>query len=337
LQDIVWIDWESSCRRSRELCNYLQIEPIVLNSLLPGKLGLVELLFRTICVLFKTRPCVLAVASLRIALLAVLLKPIFRCSIIVDCHYSGIIPSPSIPAAFHTLYSFIYRHAYLVLVTNKPHADIVKSSGGKPFILQDRIPSPSFIDQVPDPPAKKQVVCICSYNIDEPVAEILNAAKLLQNTDISIYLTGDSRGKFFQNELPENVILTGYLSDEKYWQLLWESDLIVDLTKRDNCLVCGAYEAVAVGKPMLLSNSEAIQDYFTRGVVYTKNSGRDIAINIKKALDSADCLAYQVIELKSHLKLNWEPVGEIFKEEIKSICKLKKRLHQQKHPSISNI
>lgn len=324
MQEFVWIDWEISCRRSRELCNYFQIEPSLLNSALPGKLGLVELMIRTICVLFKTRPYVLTVASLRIALLAILLKPVFRYFLVVDCHYAGVIPSSNIPRFLQSLYSYIHRNADLILVTNKPHADIVRTSGGRPLILQDRIPTPVSFNNSVDSSEKKSVVFICSYNTDEPIDEIISAAKLLGDKDISIYLTGDSRDTFSQNEIPGNVILTGYLSDENYWQLLWEADLIVDLTTRENCLLCGAYEAVAVEKPMVLSNTAALRGYFTKGVVYTENRDSDIALSIKSALGSIDHLVEEVKELKDDLKLTWEPLGKNFKEKIQDICKSKK-------------
>lgn len=303
----------------------------MLNSSFSGKTGSLELIIRTICVLFKTRPCILTVASLRIALLAIILRPVFHYFMVVDCHYAGVIPSPNFPGFLRNLYSYIHRSADLILVTNKTHADIIITSGGRPFILQDRVPVPVPvpIDRCAEPSGKKKVVCICSYNSDEPIEEILKAAKLLCTKDIIIYLTGDNKGKLSQHGLPSNVILTGYLPYKKYWQLLWESDLIVDLTTRENCLLCGAYEAVAVEKPMVLSDTTALRGYFTRGVVYTENSGADIALSITKALDVIGFMTQQVRELKGELTLLWEPKGEALKETLNELCYSVKGIYQK--------
>jgi hypothetical protein len=279
---------------------------------------------------------VLAVASIRIALLAILMKPLLRYSIVVDCHYAGIIPSSIIPGFLHFLYSYIHRNADLIIVTNNPHADIVRTSGGRPFILQDRIPNPVFTEHRPESSKNKKVVCICSYNSDEPIDEILNAAELLHNKNITIYMTGDSRGKFSQKEIADNVILTGYLFDEKYWQLLWECDLVVDLTTRENCLLCGAYEAVAVEKPMVLSNSSALRGYFTKGAVFTENIDVNIALSINSALDSLNFLTQQSKELKIELKLNWEPIGEALRGALKELCKPGKKYCTQERSGVLN-
>ena len=39
---------------------------------------------------------------------------------------------------------------------------------------------------------------------------------------------------------------------------------MLDLTLKPNCLVCGAYEALALQKPMVLTGNPATRDLFER-------------------------------------------------------------------------
>ena len=61
-------------------------------------------------------------------------------------------------------------------------------------------------------------------------------------------------------------------------------DATIDLTTRENCLVCGAYQSIAAGKPMVLSKTRALQTFFPAGAVYTDNSAADIRRCIEKVL-----------------------------------------------------
>jgi glycosyltransferase involved in cell wall biosynthesis len=183
------------------------------------------------------------------------------------------------------------------------------------MVLQDRMPSPVLEEvnnQLNNIFSPKKLVCICSYSDDEPIDDFLAAAELLNDENLCIYMTGDNDSNLSRVKIPKNVIFTGYLSDKNYWKLLQASDLIVDLTTRENCLLCGAYEAVSLGKPIILSNSVALRSYFHKGVVYTENSAENIAVSIKTALSSIDDLQAIVLELKDELIHDWEPKGELF-------------------------
>ena len=59
---------------------------------------------------------------------------------------------------------------------------------------------------------------------------------------------------------------------------------VIDLSTRERCLLCGAYEAVAAGKPMILSRTQTLMDYFTRGAVFTDNRVSDLPHSIRNAI-----------------------------------------------------
>ena len=309
--DTVWLDWGVSCRRSVELCRFLDITPHVLK---PGRFRTLSLAIKTVLLLAKVKPRVVLVASMRLAALLTVLKPIFGFRLVVDCHYSGIIPGSTVPPFLHGLFPWVHRNADLVLVTNSAHADCVEHVRGRAFILQDRIPASPIFETRCNSSDEKSVVVICSYNEDEPVDELLDAATYLAQSRIKIYFTGNSNGQLKQVNLPDHVVLTGYLPEYSYWQLLNNCNVIVDLTSRENCLVCGAYEAVAMGKPLVLTDTAALRGYFSSGVVYTANTGASIAESIRVALAGEHQFISQMAAQKRELVAKWQPLGEAFRQ-----------------------
>ena len=82
--------------------------------------------------------------------------------------------------------------------------------------------------------------------------------------------------------MPRNVRFTGFLAEQDYWDLLRGADGIIDLTLKPNCLVCGAYEALAVGRPMLLSDNAASMELFGDGATYTDNTPQGIRSAVER-------------------------------------------------------
>ena len=81
---------------------------------------------------------------------------------------------------------------------------------------------------------------------------------------------------------PPNVRFTGFLPDPDYWALLRSADAIIDLTLMEDCLVSGAYEALAVGTPMLLSNNRASVELFAGAAAFTDNTTADIRRGLER-------------------------------------------------------
>jgi hypothetical protein len=82
-------------------------------------------------------------------------------------------------------------------------------------------------------------------------------------------------------------------------------DVIIDLTTRENCLVCGAYESIAVEKPMILSKTKALTEYFNKGAVYVEHSIKSIESGIIEAIRRKEELTKQVKELKRIRNFEW--------------------------------
>ena len=82
---------------------------------------------------------------------------------------------------------------------------------------------------------------------------------------------------------------------------------MMDLTTLEDCLLCGAYEAVAAAKPLVISNTRALADYFGATVVLTENAPEPIAASIQRAYAQRDELA--------HMTREWSGRNEVFMAE----------------------
>lgn len=87
--------------------------------------------------------------------------------------------------------------------------------------------------------------------------------------------------------------------------LLSSCDPVMDLTLMEDCLVCGAYEAVSVGKPLILSDTSALRRHFRKGAVYTLNMAGAIAEAINQVIVYRDRLVREVNSLKDELEPEW--------------------------------
>jgi glycosyltransferase involved in cell wall biosynthesis len=88
--------------------------------------------------------------------------------------------------------------------------------------------------------------------------------------------------------LPNNVHLLGFVDEGFYFSLLKDCDFTIDLTTRVDCLVCGAYESVSAGKPVLLSDTKPQRAYFNQGAVFCKTNPAGIKAGVDEMLRGFD-------------------------------------------------
>ncbi len=300
-QKKVWISWE----RNRSLANAIGFYLLELNYE-KGAARYIRSVFKTVVFLLKNRPetVVAQNPSMVLCILVLLCRSLFRYYLVVDSHNSGIYPLDKKYTILNFISKTIQRKSDLTIVTNKNLSLQVKKNGGNPCILPDKLPDIPVQANPYRLNGTKNLVFICSFHSDEPYMEVLKAAQSIN--DVTVYITGKYQNKIKNISTPRNVIFTGYLSEINYWSLLLSANVIMDLTTRENCLVCGAYESVSLGKPMVLSDTEAIKSFFTKGCVYAKPDGISIAKCIYELFDNLNYYTEQVKLLKEELELNWK-------------------------------
>jgi glycosyltransferase involved in cell wall biosynthesis len=318
----VWVSWEHQ-RRNQGIASALGV-PFHEIDLKHGRFARYALsLLKTWRMLRSERPSVIFVQnpSIVLAIAALIYGRLQGVKIVVDAHNVALVSlERSSRSPLAALYRLAVRCADLTVVTNNRLATLVSTAGGRPFVLPDRIPEFPPAPQLERSAGEHSVLFICTFASDEPYREVIEAARQLDSR-ITVYITGNPKHRRAELKAiaPSNVIFTGFVSEEDYVALLQTVDVVMDLTTRADCLVCGAYEAVAAERPLILSDNRATRAYFDRGVRYTDNSAVDLARAVREVLHSADSQQLAIRELKSRLKTEWSNQLKAFISRLENI------------------
>lgn len=309
MEKTLWLSWERH-RRNQSLADELNINLFEIDY---GHLNsIVRYLFSimaTVVLLIKKKPQIIFVQnpSMLLALFVLLFSKVFNKKTIVDAHNAGVLfehPNFYIRQIGQTVNEVVLKNADMILVTNNTLASIVNEKGGTTFVIPDPFPKFDRLKKI-NLKGEKNIFFICTFSGDEPYLEVIKSAKFINKKDY-IYISGGFKKSLLPQDVPDNIIFTGYVSEEKYINLMFSSDIIIDLTTREDCLVCGAYEAVAMGKPLILSNTQCLKNYFDIAALYTDNQHEIIGTNIKLARKQLNRLSQNSKIYYLYKKGEWE-------------------------------
>ena len=260
--------------------------------------------WRSLQIVRKRRPEVVIVQnpSIVLACLMLLLKPFFGYALVVDAHYVGVI-APGCSRLLQKALDFCNRRADLVIVTNEAHKGLVEALGGRALVCEDPLPG---IGQYASATAgsSKDVLFICSFDLDEPYAEVLQAAGLLEHEGFAFWVSGNFRRVGIDPADWPHLRFTGYVPENEFYGRLARSQVVVDLTSYDNCLVCGAYEAMALEKPLVTSKTRALQAYFGGAAVFVEHTPMAIAEGVRRAYETRDELRRRIREWRERVSID---------------------------------
>jgi glycosyltransferase involved in cell wall biosynthesis len=308
-----WITWEVQVR-NRSMSSLLKV-PVY--ELIVNKHRVIRypiLIFKTLKLIYKKDIRILFVQnpSIVLSMLAVLLKFIRNIRVIVDAHNSGIYPLEGKSKFLSWIARFIARKADAVIVSNNYLAETVQAWKAKPIVMPDPIPRLTVVKKITF--ERPYVFFICTWASDEPYLEIIKAASLVPH-DVDIYITGNYRNKLTPEQienLPSNIKLLGFVSEEDYVAYFKSCLLAIDLTTRENCLVCGAYEALSLAKPCIVSDSQVNREIFGSGFIYTRNTAMSIADAINSGISTLEKLNLDIIEqAQAHNVLIEQRISEL--------------------------
>lgn len=323
-QDAVFVTWERH-RRTLGIAEYFNIP-------------LLEVVFqrsrwrrypwqfwRTFAVLVRSSATKVIVQnpSLVLSVSVVLWRRLFARGrrIVVDAHNQAVVPFMPNNGAVRALSRFVLREADLIVVTNRFLVEIVENYGGRAIVLPDRLPVVTPCPALDlDATQAMRLLVIATFAPDEPIEEIFQAAQLAGPL-FHFYFTGNFR-KLSASLLAEagaNVSFLGFIDEPEYWRAMTESHAVIDLTLMPDCLVCGAYEAVAVGRPAILTDTAAQREYFLDAGHYAQPTAEGIAEAIRRLRDSYGSAVAAVGKRREVLAREWGNLAARAAERISTL------------------
>lgn len=284
---ILFISWAENCSRSDNLARLLGGSSRMVYA---GYLGsnyftvalkyLVQM-WMTWKLLWRERPRVVLV----------MVPPIFICvpaylycrltgaGYLTDTHTAAFTMARWRPLLF--LNAWFYRRALTNIVTNEHLASQVEKWRA-PFVVIGDLPVQ--FPHVGEFPLNGRftVTVVCSYNPDEPLDNIWEAARQLPEVDF--YVTGklkDAPARLL-NSKPENMRFTDFLPLDQYAGLIKGCHAVMVLTTRDHTMQRGAYEALALGTPIITSDWPLLRQTFGKAALFVDNSPAGIVASVKR-------------------------------------------------------
>jgi glycosyltransferase involved in cell wall biosynthesis len=308
---ITFISWAEYCSRSDNIARELGGSSHMVycgslgSNIFTVWLKYVIQFFKTQYVLFTNRPDVVFVMTPPVfAVLSIYFYSFLRSiSYIIDAHTAAFL----LPRwkYLQWLQRFLCRRAITTIVTNEYLADQVESGGGHATIIRD-VPVIYDITEQFFTNDKFSIAVVCSFNYDEPIEEIFEAARQL--SDIQFYMTGNPKdlAPYLASIVPENVTLTGFLSNSAYMSLLTKANAVMTLTTRDHTMLRGAYEAVYHGTPVIISNWQLLKYAFPHGAIHINNSSEEIVKAVRDMQIHHNLYKVDVLKLREEKYKEWE-------------------------------
>lgn len=309
MQKRIWITWETQ-RRSVELSKKFGCDLFIVEHV--GIMRYLKCIWNTYNILRKNNPDLLFVQnpSMILAAMACIYKMLTGKPVVVDRHTTFRLNKKDTFTPYniaHKIFNyFTLNKADLTIVTNAFLAQLVKNIGGNPFILPDMMPMLKEKESIQFN-KKYNILLISSFASDEPIGEVFEAMKVIHNEDVCLYITGNSEKltNDLAQSVPSNIILTGFLSEQRFVDMLFSVDAIMVLTTADCTMLCGCYEALAAGKPLITSDKDVLREYFY-GAVFVDNSVSGLADGIHKVIEKLDVHKKNTCEMRDKLKIEWD-------------------------------
>ncbi|TMF42743.1 MAG: glycosyltransferase family 4 protein [Chloroflexi bacterium] len=221
-----------------------------------------------------------------------------QCRLVVDCH----------TGAFHSwkwrwsgrLLEPVCRTAAAALVHTQEDEALVEAWGARALLVPDDLPDDR---QASHPPGASglRVVVAGSLDGNEPVAEVVEAARLAPQVEFR--LTGDEERVplAVRRGAPCNAIFTGWLDYPTFLGELLVADVVAVFSTDPHIMNRAAFEAVGLGRPLVLSDLPGLRSRFGDAALFAPNDPRSMADAMLQALARQEELAAKSRALQAQL------------------------------------
>lgn len=239
---------------------------------------------------------------------------LFGCSVALDSHPGGFgAQGDRVAAKLQWLHRFLARRVSVSLVADRSWAEIVESWGGRAVVVHE---APMFA-----PMARRarhlrlRVLYVGRFAADEPVREVVEAARLLEECDVSI--TGDLAccPPGLVEGAPENVRFVGFLDASAYRQAIEACDVVLSLTTEPGSVMRAAYEATYAERPLVVSDWPVGREIFPYAV-HVSNDAASIAAGLRAVSERYGELVASTVTARSVQLARWQHQEELLRSEL---------------------
>ncbi len=285
----IWITWHEH-RRTRSLIDALGGMPaFVFDDHRPLQRNLVGPLW-TLRTLWREKPRLVFVHFSYLLMLVCLVYRLLsgrpRPRLVCDSHNKALKKELAGPLArpFAAFKRALLGAADLLVVSNGRLVPYAERLNGSVAVLRDPLTDWRGEDaQCRAEPARADerpyVFFVCSFDSDEPVDLVFATARdIVSALDLDVVISGDPSRVAVPAAVAGDprIHLPGYMPFAEYRRVLSRAEAVVVLTEDDDCLVCGAYEAVGAARGTVLSDTGALRDCFGGCAVYTAHRAGDL-------------------------------------------------------------
>jgi hypothetical protein len=324
---IIYLAWAPYNRRAECFAKQLDAELCLISYFkyrspkwVPIKYPLMAI--KTLVVLSQKRPTIIFAMSppLFCALFVFLWCLCFKSRFVIDAHTGSLISKPWIK--LKGLHQFLCRRAIITIVTNPYLVQLVESWGSHSIAMNPPIVFPER--KTVKLRGNHNVLFVNSFASDEPLTEILEAAKVLPN--VNFYITGDCSiaPKKLINQSLSNVIFTDFIPYVEYIQLMQSVDGILCFSKRDYTLLSGGEEALFIGKPLLTFDFPFLKQFFSEGTVFVEQTVKSIHEGVQILIHNRRKLEKEMLHLQ---RIKWDQwkkdrvkLNAIIEKELKCVA-----------------
>lgn len=247
---------------------------------------------RTVVVLLRRKPrgLLVMVPPLPLVMLSWFCARILRVPIVLDLH-SAVFEDRKWAWALRPTVWFA-RRCDLTMVSNVAYQERLRISGVATTIVHSifsatederRLAVSTYVED------GAYVLVPASWHADEPMAEILRAAAELPGVEFRI--TGRVPDDWLRREVPPNVVLTGYVSNDEYRALVARATVVMSLTRHDNTMQQGGYQALTWQRPLVTSDFSALRTFFGGAAAYARPDAEGIVKAVQEAF--GDLLGFE--------------------------------------------
>lgn len=286
---VSFIAWSAVGGRSAEIASALGGESACFYSLAGARGTLVPLRWchsalRMIAYLLRRRPRALIVTNPPIfpGLIGLVYGRLARAPVVLDSHPGSFaLKGDRVARVMLPVHRWLAGKVAAVLVTVEQLAEQVRGWGGRAVLVHEapaERPSAAPVRRRDRP----EILFICTFAPDEPVAAVLAAAARMR--DVAVTVTGDLRRAPTRDQTPPNARLVGFLDPNAYTRALERCDAVLVLTTESTSMVRGGYEAVYAQRPLIVSDWPALREAFPYAV-HVDNDAAAIADGLKRVCD----------------------------------------------------